>query len=85
MKASVITALLVQAFAVNALQKYCNYGTALDGANTCQGKGANSYCCRNTQSSAFPIFRGACFSPQSRRDQEDVDQDCPGGSVYCCD
>ncbi|KAK1731654.1 uncharacterized protein BDZ83DRAFT_786857 [Colletotrichum acutatum] len=85
MKASIITTLLAQALAVSALQKYCNGGQGLASGNTCEGKGANSYCCLNVQSSAFPTFRGSCFSPQSIRDREDVSQDCPGGSVYCCD
>ncbi|KAJ5006470.1 hypothetical protein K4K48_003450 [Colletotrichum sp. SAR 10_66] len=49
------------------------------------GKGANSYCCKNTQSADFPTFRGACFSPQNARDREDASQSCTGGSVYCCD
>ncbi|KAF5489814.1 hypothetical protein CGCS363_v011737 [Colletotrichum siamense] len=85
MKASFITVLLAQALAVNALQKYCNGGQGLDAALTCEGKGANSYCCKNTQSADFPTFRGACFSPQSIRDREDASQSCTGGSVYCCD
>ncbi|KAJ0303932.1 hypothetical protein COL516b_006377 [Colletotrichum fioriniae] len=71
MKASVITTLLAQALAVSALQKYCNGGQGLASGNTCE--------CLNVQSSAFPTFRGSCFSPQSIRDREDVNQDCPGG------
>ncbi|KAI8313930.1 hypothetical protein K4K59_003770 [Colletotrichum sp. SAR11_240] len=85
MKASFITALLAQALAVNALQKYCNGGQGLDAALTCEGKGANSYCCQNNQSPDFPTFRGECFSPRSKSDGRDDSQSCTGGYVYCCD
>ncbi|WQF80969.1 hypothetical protein CDEST_05983 [Colletotrichum destructivum] len=85
MKVAFITILLAQALTASALQKYCNGGWGLADGNTCYGKGANSYCCKNTQSTDFPTFRGACFSPQNARDQEDTSQDCPGGAVYCCD
>ncbi|TDZ19322.1 hypothetical protein Cob_v007631 [Colletotrichum orbiculare MAFF 240422] len=85
MKASTMTVLLAQVLAASALQQYCNGGAALADGNTCEGKGAHSYCCINRQTADFPTFRGACFSPQSIRDREDVDQSCTGGSVYCCD
>ncbi|KAK1690518.1 hypothetical protein BDP55DRAFT_651023 [Colletotrichum godetiae] len=85
MKASLFTALLAQALAASASQMYCNGGQGLASGNTCDGKGANSYCCSTKQTSAFPTFRGLCFSPQSIRDQEDTSQLCSGGYVYCCD
>ncbi|KAG4428267.1 hypothetical protein IFR05_016249 [Cadophora sp. M221] len=85
MKTSFIALLVAQALVATASQLYCNGGTALASGNTCAGKGANSYCCRTQQTSAFPTFRGLCFSPRSVSRQEDTSQSCADGSVYCCD